>query len=75
MISYRDMSFCDDADSCPVREGCPRYFSEAEKEKAVKWWGDEGVPVAFMPMAHKCERLISTTPTRLAAAEIPEELL
>lgn len=57
MICYRDMSFCADGDYCPMRAGCPRYFSHEEQVKAAKWWGSDDCPVAFMPMAETCERL------------------
>lgn len=57
MVCYRDMCFCLDAETCPKREGCSRYFSPAEQARAVRWWGNENVPVAFSPMAATCERL------------------
>lgn len=56
MICYRDMSFCANSDDCPVRDGCPHYFSPEEQAKATKWWGSTDYPVAFMAMAETCKR-------------------
>ena len=56
MICYRDISFCAEGDDCPMRDGCPRYFSPEEQVKAEKWWDGADYPVAFMPMEETCER-------------------
>ena len=56
MICYRDISFCAEGDTCQVRIGCNRHFSDEEKDKAAKWWGGDDYPVCFAPMAETCER-------------------
>ena len=56
MICYKDMAFCSDGQNCSARIGCDRFFGYEEREKAVKWWGGNDAPVAFMNFAATCKR-------------------
>lgn len=44
MLWYRDRTWC--AHYCGNEE-CDRNFTDEERERAIKWWGDENVPIAF----------------------------
>lgn len=52
MICYRDMTFCEA--SCGTTD-CPSKFTEADRLKAVAWWGDINPPVAFSDFSGTCE--------------------
>lgn len=54
MISYKDMTFCIDALKCKNADTCARYFSDHERGNAVRWWGADDPPVAFMSFAQAC---------------------
>lgn len=55
MICYRDMSFCSDSEVCKNANGCSRNFTEEVRQAAIKWWGGEGAPVAFMAFRETCK--------------------
>lgn len=57
MICYRDMSFCTDAEHCPVAETCDRYLSPAHEARA----NSLGLPVAFMTFKDRCPRYQEAT--------------
>jgi len=46
MISYKDKTWCD-AQQCSKFEACDRAYTQKEKERAIKWWGQPNVPVSF----------------------------
>ena len=56
MICYRDTQFCSDAEQCANHKDCSRWFSPEEKERADKWWGGPGAPVAFGPFRDHCNK-------------------
>lgn len=55
MMCYRDMSFCSDSDKCST-EPCSRRFTEEDHANAIKWWGGDDYPVAYMSMRNNCEK-------------------
>lgn len=55
MICYRDMVFCSDADKCGNADTCQCYFSELERDRAERWWGNDGALVAFQSFKDDCE--------------------
>lgn len=54
MMSYRDMTFCSDAEQCYNHDVCRYWFSPKEKEKAIQWWGTDNPPVAFSSLKDSC---------------------
>ncbi len=44
MICYRDMTFCVSPD-CTNK--CGRKLTAEIKEAAIRWWGDDTVPIAM----------------------------
>lgn len=55
MMCYRDMSFCSDAEQCAT-EPCGRRFTEVDRANAIKWWGGDDFPVAYMAMKNNCKK-------------------
>jgi hypothetical protein len=55
MIGYKDRTWCD-AHECSKFEVCDRAYTQKEKERAIKWWGQPSVPVSFYlnPQVLKC---------------------
>jgi len=53
MICYKDKTFCN-LSNCKDWNGCHRAFTEEEKVKAQKWWGDGDTPVCFFADKPKC---------------------
>ena len=49
------MSFCSDADICQNKHDCRSWYSDAEQARAIRWWGNENVPVAFMSLKDTCK--------------------
>lgn len=47
MISYRDKAFCNQSSAC-ANEDCPHHFGDDDRKAAVRWWGSEDAPVAYM---------------------------
>ena len=54
MFSYRDMSFCKEADQCKNKDTCYRYFSPEEAQKAHAWMNKP--PVSFSSFAEYCDK-------------------
>jgi hypothetical protein len=54
MITFKDRTFCDDADKCLNRSNCYRYFNEVLKQQAHKWMNNP--PVSFASFKYTCER-------------------
>lgn len=46
MISYKDKTWCD-AHECSKFEVCDRAYTQKEKKRAIKWWGQPNPPVGF----------------------------
>jgi hypothetical protein len=55
MISYKDMTFC--SAEC-ANLSCHRNLTEAEREKAIKWWGSEDFPIALSDFSNVCDKYI-----------------
>jgi len=55
MICFKDMSFC--SAKCSNQD-CFRQFTTKEREEAIKWWGNENAPVAFMDFSSGCPKYI-----------------
>ncbi len=59
-MSYKDKTFCSNADNCAKRKTCHRWFSPEEAEKALKWWGKVGgwgtVSISMAPFTECFER-------------------
>lgn len=55
MGSFRDQTFC--GSDC-IRSGCFRYFGEAEKAAAERWWKGPGAPVAYANFAQTCKEYV-----------------
>ena len=51
MICFKDMTFC--GSDC-VNQKCPRFFSKADKENAILWWGNENAPIAYSDFSDQC---------------------
>lgn len=54
MICFRDMAFC--AAKCKT-VGCPRNFTDSDRDQARKWWSHDpdNVPVAWMDFSKECQ--------------------
>lgn len=59
MIGYRDMTFC--VGPCATTD-CPRQFTPEDQERADRWWGGPGAPVAFADFRGNCPRYIAKAP-------------
>ena len=57
MICFRDQSFCMESKQCGNTE-CPDRWTPELQAAAVRWWGFENAPVAFMPMKDKCNEFV-----------------
>lgn len=58
MICFKDMTFC----SWPCANmDCPRQFTEADNQAAIKWWGSDEAPVAFADFHETCPDYIQET--------------
>jgi hypothetical protein len=55
MIGYKDMTFC--TAEC-ANLTCHRNLTEAEREKAIKWWGSEDFPIALSDFSNDCDKYI-----------------
>ena len=55
MIGYKDMTFC--SANC-ANQTCHRNLTEAEREKAIKWWGSEDFPIALSDFSSDCDKYI-----------------
>jgi hypothetical protein len=53
MMCYKDATFCE-FDDCAHWDDCDRAFTEEEREKATKWWGNEEAPVCFFVSHPDC---------------------
>lgn len=53
MISYRGMEFC--SARCATAD-CPRQFTSEDQERADRWWGGAGAPIAFSDFSASCPR-------------------
>ena len=57
MICYKDMTFCSAAPMCKNREGCFRYLTPEDKERADAWAGVLPVtPIAFADFSDTCPK-------------------
>ena len=54
-MSYKDMTFCEA--KC-ANQTCRRNLTEAEREKAIKWWGSEDFPIALSDFSTDCDKYI-----------------
>ena len=54
MLCYRDMSFCSAYPDRCKNDKCPRAFTNEERERARRWWGNDNVPVAFSDFSEDC---------------------
>lgn len=52
MLCFRDMTFC--SAKC-VNVLCRRYFGDAERQAAKRWWGGDDAPVAFHDFGGNCK--------------------
>ena len=54
MMCYKDKTWCTYGKECVYSKNCGRDFNEEERLKAIKWWGNENVPVCFFSDKPKC---------------------
>lgn len=59
MICYRDKTFC--SASC-LTVDCHRQFTADDRERAERWWGKPGAPVAFSDFSQRCAEYLPTPP-------------
>jgi len=55
MLAYKDMTFCSAKCANPT---CERNLTEAEREKAIKWWGSKDFPIALSDFSSDCDKYI-----------------
>ena len=53
MVCYMDQWFCN-KDSCDNWGTCDRALTEEVQQKADKWWGKEGAPIAIRTGEMEC---------------------
>ena len=55
MMGFRDMTFC-----CALcdNEDCHRKLTDKVRDDAVKWWGDDGAPIAICDFSNNCDEYI-----------------
>ena len=53
MICFQDRSFCAESDQCD-NDRCGSRWTPELRQQAVKWWGGDDAPVAFMSMKDTC---------------------
>lgn len=47
MISYKDMTFCQESE-CKKFKDCPRALTTQVREDAERWWGPNSAPIAVI---------------------------
>ena len=58
MMSYKDMTFCTDAEYCANHNDCPRYLSPKDIEEGLKWWGDGDFPISYSSFKDTCKEYV-----------------
>lgn len=53
-MCYKDKTWCTYGQNCIDSKKCERNFTEEEKLKAIKWWGNEDFPLAIFAEKPKC---------------------
>lgn len=54
MISYKDMTFCNDYITCKEGDNCFRALTPDVLEDAKKWWGDDDAPISVYSNEPSC---------------------
>lgn len=52
-MGYRDKTWCKE-DTCKYKDQCPRFFTDKDREEAIKWWGDSNFPIAMFTNTPAC---------------------
>lgn len=52
-MGYKDMTFCTE-NTCAKTSSCKRFFTEEDRQGAIKWWGNENFPVAVFTDTPSC---------------------
>ena len=54
MMRYRDRTYC--RANCSAE--CSKKLTQEVRDAAVKWWGNEGAPIAVADLSSYCERYV-----------------